>query len=67
MPTLATVKQLAEKQPAFTVGGLRALIFKEHTNGLATSGAVIRVGRKVLIDEPKFIDWVQSHSKGRAA
>ena len=45
-------------EPAFTNGGLRNLIFKEQTNGLRTSGAVVRVGRKVLIDLDKFFIWV---------
>jgi len=55
-----TVNQLIEKHPAFTTGGVRALIFAEHTNGLAKSGAIVRLGRKVLIDEAKFFAWIQS-------
>jgi len=55
-----TVQQFIKKHPAFTIGGLRALIFNEHTNGLAKSGAIVRIGRKVLIDEQKFFSWVQS-------
>lgn len=63
MPTLSTVNQFTAKQPAFTTGGLRALIFNEHTNGLAKSGAIVRIGRKVLIDETKFFIWVESQNK----
>jgi hypothetical protein len=66
MPTLSTVNQFAEKHPAFTTGGLRAWIFNENTNGLAVSGAIVRIGRKVLIDEAKFFDWVQSQNKAAA-
>lgn len=58
-----TVQQFTEKQPAFTTGGLRALIFNERTNGLAKSGAIVRIGRKVLIDEAKFFTWVESQNK----
>ena len=54
-----TVQQFTKKHQAFTVGGLRALIFNEHTNGLAKSGGVIRIGRKVLINEAKFFAWVE--------
>jgi hypothetical protein len=63
MPTLSTVNQFTTKHPAFTLGGLRSLIFNEHDNGLAKSGAIIRIGRKVLIDENLFFDWVQSQNK----
>ena len=57
-----TVTQLCEKHPAFKPGGIRALIFNEETNGLKASGAIVRVGRKVLIDEAKFFAWVSSQS-----
>ena len=63
MPTLLTVNQFTEQHPAFTTGGLRALIFNEHTNGLAKSGAIVRIGRKVLIDEVKFFRWVEEQDK----
>ena len=55
---LSTVQQFSEKHPAFSQGGLRWQIFNEHTNGLAESGAILRVGRKVLIDEARFFDWL---------
>jgi len=60
---LLTVIQFKEKHPAFTNGGLRALIFNENSNGLAKSGAIVRIGRKVLIDEAKFFAWVESQNK----
>lgn len=66
MPTLSTVKQFTENQPAFTTGGLRAWIFNEHTNGLSKSGAIVRIGRKVLIDNQKFFAWVESQNQGGA-
>jgi hypothetical protein len=53
-----TVNQFTAKHTAFTLGGLRSLIFNEHINGLAKSGAIVRIGRKVLIDEAKFFDWI---------
>ena len=58
-----TVQQFIKKHQAFTIGGLRSLIFNEHTNGLAESGAIVRIGRKVLIDEAKFFAWVESQNK----
>jgi hypothetical protein len=66
MPVLSTVNQFTEKQPAFTAGGLRSLIFNEQQNGLAKSGAIVRIGRKVLIDETKFFAWVESQNKAVA-
>lgn len=65
MTILSTVNQFTEKQPAFTNGGLRSLIFNEHSNGLAKSGAIVRIGRKVLIDEAKFFGWVEAQNGGQ--
>ncbi|WP_262963746.1 hypothetical protein [Methylobacter psychrophilus] len=62
-----TVNQFQKKHRALTLGGLRALIFNEETNGLAKSGAIIRIGRKILIDEGKFFAWVESQNKKVAA
>ncbi len=66
MPTLITVKQFPTKHPAFTTGGLRSLIFNEDSNGLKAAGAVVRIGRKVLIDDAKFFTWVESQNQGGA-
>jgi hypothetical protein len=60
----STVNQFTDKYQAFTKGGVRALIFNENSNGLAKSGAVVRLGRKVLIDESKFFAWVESQNAG---
>ncbi len=67
---LYTVAQFAERQPAFTEAALRALIFNaepRHStrgeisgNGLIECGALIRIGRKVLIDETQFLEWARS-------
>jgi hypothetical protein len=62
-----TVNQFSVKHPAFSKGGLRSLIFNENSNGLAKSGAIVRIGRKVLIDEAKFFGWIEAqNSKGGA-
>lgn len=39
------------------IGGLRHLIFHARTNGFAA--AIRRVGRRVLIDEQAFFEWVR--------
>ena len=65
-----TVRQFAERNPAFSQAAMRNLVFKAdpgHSskgeipgNGLIEAGAVIRIGRKVLIDEEAFFAWVDS-------
>ncbi len=64
--TLLTVKQFCQRQPAFTIQGIYTLIFNEAKNGLKESGAILRIGRKVLIDEAKFFAWVRKIN-GQAA
>ena len=59
IPTMLTVKQFAKKHPAFPIGGLRHSIFNADTNGLNKAGAIVRKGRRVLINEEKFFVWVQ--------
>jgi hypothetical protein len=61
-----TVNQFSNKYSAFTKGSIRFLIFNEHQNGLAESGVIVRIGRRILIDEAKFFGWVQSHNKREA-
>jgi hypothetical protein len=58
---MLTVAQLATRHPAFSQASLRHWIFHSENNGLAASGALIRLGRKILLDEAAFIRWVKSH------
>ena len=62
-PNLLTVPQFADQHPAFPIGGLRWQIFNEDKNGLRSSGAIIRIGRKVLIDVNKYFDWIYSQNQ----
>lgn len=59
-----TVQQFNQKHPAFPVGTLRHQIFNEETNGLKKSGAIVRNGRRVLINEPKYFAWLESQNGG---
>lgn len=66
MNNLLTVKQFAQKHPAFSEASLRYHIFNEETNGL--SAAIIRIGRKILIKEDAFFNWIeaqQTHNSKR--
>ncbi len=58
-PNFMTIKQFCEKQKAFTTGGLRSLIFYRGDDALA-AGAISRMGRRILIDEPRFLAWIQA-------
>ncbi|MBK9586519.1 MAG: hypothetical protein KA176_01270 [Alphaproteobacteria bacterium] len=58
MTDYLTVKQVAQKHPAFSEASIRFHIFHEKTNGLAR--AIRRVGRKILINEAQFLEWIES-------
>ena len=69
--TLLTVRQLAERHPAFTEPALRNLIFKASRdqpvpNKVALEAALRRIGRRVLIDEGGFLEWVDTCNGGKA-
>ena len=55
-PTLLTVKQFSQQHPAFTEGSMRWLLFHRQQNGLQQ--AVMKVGRRVLIDVDAFFGWL---------
>ena len=61
-----TVKQLTEQQPGLTEGGIRWDLFNRDKNGLVKSGAVLRRGRKILIDPALYLDWL-NENRERAA
>lgn len=62
----STVKQFCQRHPAFTQGGLRHEIFNSARNGLKESGAIIRNGRKILINEQKYFARLESKNQGGA-
>lgn len=70
---VATVAQVAAAYPVFSQAALRDLIFKAadrfnsrgdriRGNGLAEAGAIIRIGRKVLLDMDAFEAWLDSRA-----
>lgn len=73
LPTLSTVKNLSAFFPSvgLTPAAIQGHIFKAADrfdskgrkiagNGLAKTGAIIRRGRKVLIDVDKYSAWLTS-------
>lgn len=63
---LLTLKQFCEAHPAFTPGGFRHLQFTKE-RALADAGAVVRFGRKLLIDEERFLEFVRSGGAAQIA
>jgi hypothetical protein len=71
---LSTVRQFAKKYPAFSLGSLRHLIFFSQdrptpkgilpANGLDM--ALVRLGRKLLIDDAKFFEWIERRQESKA-
>jgi hypothetical protein len=62
---LITVEELVKKHPRLTIGGVRWWLFNRNKNGLADSGAIIKMARKLFIDEIKFIDWLYKNEIDR--
>jgi len=64
IPTLLTVRQFLVKHQWATAGWLRAALFNRDKNGL--NEAIVQAGRKILINESRFFQWLDSGS-GKAA
>ncbi|HQW58456.1 MAG TPA: hypothetical protein PK583_05835 [Gammaproteobacteria bacterium] len=70
-PTLLTVRQFADKHSAFSQGALRNLIFLSENRktsrgtiqGNGLNIALVRIGRKLLIDEAKFFLWINAQQE----
>ncbi len=46
-----------------TSGGLRALIFQSRFNDLDKKKVIKRIGRKILLDEAAFFEWLNERSE----
>lgn len=59
-PQFLSVHALAEKyrDSGFTEAGIRWQLFNREHNGL--NKAVIRIGKKLLVDEIAFVGWLRS-------
>jgi hypothetical protein len=55
-----TIRQLATRYPAFTEGGIRALIFRAKSNGF--DSCIRRIGRKILISKSAFSHWIEAQN-----
>jgi len=61
--TLYTIKQFVKVYPFESFGGLRWKVFNRNRNGLAESGALIRDGGRILIDDEKYLTWLHNRSE----
>jgi hypothetical protein len=76
---LLTVRQFAQRYPAWTERSLRALIYAAedrvasggrviHGNGLRECGALVNCGRRVLLDPAAFLGpWLATQQRARRA
>ena len=55
-----TIRQLTTSNPAFTEGGIRALIFRADYNGF--NSCIRRIGRKILISKSAFSHWIEAQN-----
>lgn len=73
-PRLFKIPQFSERHPAFSQAALRNYILNAEDrlnsrgeripgNGLLEAGAIIRIGRRVLIDEQKFFGHIAAQQK----
>lgn len=56
-----TIRQLTTSNPAFTEGGIRALIFRAEQNGF--NRCIRRIGRKILISKSAFSHWIEAQNE----
>lgn len=72
--SLLTVRQFSEKHPAFSQASIRYLIFqskpRESSRGTVPGNgldrALLRLGKRVLIDEFKFFAWLDDQQSKAA-
>lgn len=60
---LLTVSQFAAQQPALPESSIRWAIFHADANGLKASGAIVRAGRRVLIDPALYMAWLRTNPR----
>lgn len=58
-----TIRQLTTHNPAFTEGGIRALIFRAERNGFHK--CIRRIGRKILISKTAFSHWIEEQNEDK--
>lgn len=68
IPTLLTRAELVDRVAWLSPGQLRHLLNHREQNGLAESGAIVRLGRALRIDLDRFGKWLDAQREtGEAA
>ncbi len=58
---LVTPEYLAEERPdLFPLKSLRWQLQNRHHNGLSDAGAVMKVGRKIMLSRSRLLAWISS-------
>lgn len=63
---LQSVDKFAKGSP-FTIGQIRWWIFNSQHNGLDAAGAVVRIGRRVYLDQDGLDRWIATQNERGAA
>lgn len=64
------MKRKLKTVPAFAAAGplseaqLRWQIFNAANNGMDTRGVVVRIGRRVYLDEDRYDEWIDAQQLG---
>lgn len=58
IPVLLSVPQFCAKHVGFTIGGMKHKLLHRTVNGLEEMNVVVFFGRRLMIDERKFFDWL---------
>ncbi len=59
-PRLATQAELLAASPWLTAGCLDWMLRQRRRNGLAAAGAIVRIGRLIMIDLDRWAAWLDS-------
>lgn len=63
---LEPIKTFCDSRPWPTPGAIRALIF-QFGPAMQSAGALVRVGRRILIDPERFDAWIRQRPQGEHA
>ncbi len=66
LTTIAKLARNSESRVERSEAALRADIRDANINGLAASGAIVYIGRRVFLDEGKYWAWFESRAKRSA-
>ena len=63
VPIIMTIEQIAKTTPGLCPRAIRNILIERNRNGLSSTGSVIKVGKKIWLDQEKFMAWFFSHAE----